>query len=251
MLDFVVQGGLVLWIIMALAVVAIAVVAERLLYFRRIAGDEEALYRRIKSSLEKGHYEEALAICDTNLSPLSGLMKVGIEHRDYAEGVQKEVLKDAAAQEVPRLEKNIQVLGTIANISPLLGLLGTVTGTMKAFGVLGQFGAVSDPSVLANGVAEALITTVGGIIVAVPAVIFYNYLVGKANLLIIKLENQVNALILMINAGRAGHPAAAAAAAPGAGEAGSDSSGGAAKADWRTASTPYVEGKAKGKGEGR
>jgi biopolymer transport protein ExbB len=208
MLGFVEKGGIVLWVIMALAVVVVAVVVERLLYFRRISVDEDVLYRRIKVSLEKGHYDEALAICDTNLSPLSGLMKVGIEHRDYPESVQKEVLKDAAAQEVPRLEKNIQVIGTIASISPLLGLLGTVTGVMKAFGVLGQFGAVSDPSVLANGVAEALITTVGGIVVAVPSVSFYNYLVGKANNMIIKLENQVNALILMINSGKARPPKA-------------------------------------------
>jgi len=102
---------------------------------------------------------------------------------------------------VPRLESHISTLGTISNISPLMGLLGTVIGTMRAFGVLGQFGAVSDPSLLAKGVAQALITTVGGIVVAVPSVIFYNYLVSKVNTLIIRMENQVNKMILMINTG--------------------------------------------------
>jgi len=199
MLDFIVKGGVILWIIMALSVVAAAIIIERLLYFRRIATDEEKLYARVKASIEQGHYNEALAICDQNLSPFSSLMRSGIEHRRKSEEMQKEMLKDAAALEVPRLEGGISALGTISNIAPLLGLLGTVTGTMKAFGVLGQFGAVSDPSVLANGVSEALITTVGGIVVAVPAVIFYNYLVNKVNLIMVKLESQVNALIVMIN----------------------------------------------------
>jgi len=200
MFEFVVQGGLVLWVIMALAVIAFAIIVERLLYLYKIKGDEDSLFKRVKASLEKGHFDEALAICDSNLSPLSGLLKVGIEYRDYPEATQKDVLKDAANQEIPRLEKNISALGTIAHIAPLLGLLGTVTGTMQAFGVLGRFGAVADPSILAKGVSEALITTVGGIVVAVPVVIFYNYLVNKVNLILINLENQVNVLILMINA---------------------------------------------------
>ena len=199
MLDFIVKGGVVLWVIMALSVVAAAIIIERLLYFKRIAVDEDKLYSRVRASFEKEHYDEALAICDQNLSPFASLMRAGIENRKRSEEMQKEMLKDAAALEVPRLERGISALGTISNIAPLLGLLGTVTGTMKAFGVLGQFGAVSDPTVLANGVSEALITTVGGIVVAVPAVIFYNYLVSKVNFIMIKLESQVNTLIAMLN----------------------------------------------------
>ena len=202
MLDFIVKGGIVLWVIMGLSVVGLAIVIERFLYFRSIRTDEEKLFQRVKASVEKGHFEEALSICDNNESPLSALIKVGIEFRSYPESAQKEVLKDAAAQEVPRLERNVSALGTIAHIAPLLGLLGTVTGTMKAFGVLGRFGAVADPSILAKGVSEALITTVAGIVVAVPAVIFYNYLVTKVNLILLKMENQVTALILMINSGK-------------------------------------------------
>jgi len=202
MFDFIAKGGVVLWVIMGLSVVGAAIIIERLLYFRRITVDEDKLFQRIKASVEKGHFDEAMSICDNNLSPLSALIKVGIEHREYPELAQKEVLKDAANQEVPKLERNVSALGTIAHIAPLLGLLGTVTGTMQAFGVLGRFGAVADPSILAKGVSEALITTVGGIVVAVPAVIFYNHLVTKVNLILIKMENQVTALILMINSGK-------------------------------------------------
>jgi biopolymer transport protein ExbB len=202
MFDLIAKGGIVLWVIMVLSVVGAAIIIERILYFRRISVDEDKLFQRIKASVEKGHFDEAMSICDNNLSPLSALIKVGIEHREYPELAQKEVLKDAANQEVPKLERNVSALGTIAHIAPLLGLLGTVTGTMQAFGVLGRFGAVADPSILAKGVSEALVTTVAGIVVAVPAVIFYNYLVTKVNLILIKMENQVTALILMINSGK-------------------------------------------------
>ncbi len=202
MLDLIVKGGLVLWVIMALSLIALAVIIERMLYFRSIKTDEEKLFQRVKASVEKGHFEEAMSICDNNESPLSALIKVGIEYRSYPESAQKEVLKDAAAQEVPRLERNVSALGTIAHIAPLLGLLGTVTGTMKAFGVLGRFGSVADPSILARGISEALITTAAGIIVAVPSVIFYNLLVNKVNLILLKTENQVTSLVMMINSGK-------------------------------------------------
>lgn len=200
MIDFIVQGGAVLWVILALSVTACAIIIERLLYLKRISVDEDKLFVRVKTSLLQGHYNEALAICDQNLSPFSSLLKVGIENRKQPEHIQREILKDAAALEAPSIEKGLSALGTISHIAPLLGLLGTVTGTMKAFGVLGKFGAVSDPAALATGVSEALITTVGGIVVAVPVVIFYNYFVTRVNLILTKLENQVNSLVILINA---------------------------------------------------
>jgi biopolymer transport protein ExbB len=202
MLEFLQKGGIVLWILVAISAYVICLIIERLLFFKRIQVDEKKLYERIKTAVEKGHHDEALAICDQNLSPFAALMRTGIENRDYPRTIQKEMLEDAAAQEAPRLEKNIIAIGTIANIAPLIGLLGTVTGTMKSLGVLGKFGSVSDPSVLAGGLSEALINTVSGIIVAVLAFIFHNYLVAKANNYLLRLEGQVNALILMLNKNR-------------------------------------------------
>ncbi len=200
MFDFIILGGPILWIIMALSVVACVIIIERFLYLRRISGDENKLFIRIKASLLEGHYNEALSICDQNLSPFSTLLKIGIENRHQSEDVQRDILKDAAALEAPALEKGLSALGTISTISPLLGLLGTVTGTMSAFGVLGKFGAVSDPAALASGVSEALITTVGGLVVAVPVVIFYNYFVTRVNRILTILESRVNTLVVLINA---------------------------------------------------
>lgn len=199
MVDFISKGGPILWVIMALSVVALAIIIERLLYLRRISIDEEKLFLRIKTSLMEKHYSEALAICDQNISPFSSLLKVGIENRNQPEYLQRELLKDAAAMEAISLERGLTVLGTISNVSTLLGLLGTVTGTMRAFGVLGKFGAVSDPSALASGVAEALITTVGGLVVAIPVIMFYNYFASKVNYIMTRLETQVNSLVELIS----------------------------------------------------
>jgi len=198
MIDILQKGGPILWIILALSVVAAVIIIERLLFFRKIRVDEDKLISRLKSSLEKGHYDEALSICDSNPYPITNLMKVGIEHKNFPNHVQKEVIMDAANQEVPRLERFLSALGTIAHIAPLLGLLGTVTGNIQAFGVLGKFGSVGDPSILAKGISEALITTAGGIIVSVPTIVFYNYLVNKVNHIIIRLENRVNELVLFL-----------------------------------------------------
>jgi len=202
MILFLEQGGPVLWILLAMMAFTICLIIERLLYFRKITIDEAKLYKRVKGTIEKGHIDEAIAICEQNMSPFAALLKTGIENRDYPRTIQKEFLEDAAMQEEPRLERNISTIGTVANIAPLIGLMGTVIGTMRSLGVLGKFGAISDPSVLAGGLSEALINTVAGIIVAVIAVIFHNFLTNRVNNLILKLEGQVNGLILMINKSR-------------------------------------------------
>ena len=196
------KGGPILWIILGLSVVATAIIIERLLFFRKIRVDEDRLISRLKSALEKGHFDEALSICDNNPYPITNLMKVGIDHRNQPTPIQKEMIMDAANQEIPRLERFLSALGTVAHIAPLLGLLGTVTGNIEAFGVLGKFGSVGDPSILAKGISEALITTAGGIIVSVPTIVFYNYLVSKVNHIIIRLENRANELVLYLGGGK-------------------------------------------------
>lgn len=202
MLTLIDRGGIILVIIIALSVVAIAIIVERLLYLRKIRTDESVVLNRLKSAVSKGHYEEALAICEASPSPITNLSRVGIEHRAYPEEVIKQMITDAANLEIPRMERFLSTLGTIAHITPLLGLLGTVTGNIQAFGVLGDFGAVGgNPAVLARGIAEALITTAAGIIVSIPAISFYNYLVGKVNHLIIRIENRVSELVLMLKRG--------------------------------------------------
>lgn len=202
MLDILEKGGVIMWIIMFLSVIAAVLIIERLFYFRRIRVDEEKMINRLKSTLKKGHFDEALSICENNPSPITNLMKVGIEHRGYSPETIKETILDAANLEIPKMEKHLPALGTITHIAPLLGLLGTVTGNISAFGVLGKLGSVGDPGLLAKGISEALLTTAAGLIVAIPAIIFYNYLVNKVNHTIIRLENRANELVLLLGGKR-------------------------------------------------
>lgn len=202
MLDILEKGGVIMWIIMFLSVIAAVLIIERLFYFRRIRVDEEKMINRLKATLQKGHFDEAISICENNPSPITNLMKVGIEHRGYSAEAIKETILDAANLEIPKMEKHLPALGTITHIAPLLGLLGTVTGNISAFGVLGKLGSVGDPGLLAKGISEALLTTAAGLIVAIPAIIFYNYLVNKVNHSIIRLENRANELVLLLGGKR-------------------------------------------------
>ncbi len=206
MLEIMNQGGIIMYFILLLSFIATVIIVERLIFLRKISVDEDKMIRRLKETLSKNHFDEALAICENNPSPITNLMRVGIENRNYDSHVIKEAILDAANLEVPKLERFLSALGTIAHITPLLGLLGTVTGNIKAFGVLGKFGSVGDPGLLAKGISEALLTTAAGLVVSIPAIIFYNYLVNKVNHIILRMENRVNELVLLIsdNGGRAG-----------------------------------------------
>lgn len=196
------KGGVVMVLIILLSLVAVIIIIERLLFFRKIRIDEDQMISRLRSTLEKGHFDEALSICESNPAPITNLMRVGIENRDLSEAAMKDAIVSAANLEIPRLERFLPSLGTIANVATLLGLLGTVIGSIKAFGVLGSSGTVTDPTVLGSGIALALITTAAGIIVAIPAIAFYNYLVSKVNHLIIRLENRVTGMVLLLVKGK-------------------------------------------------
>lgn len=198
MTELIQKGGIILVLILVLAFVATVIIIERLLYFRKIRTDEEKILFRLKATLEKGHYDEAISICEGNPSPITNLMKVGLEYREHSEERIKDAIVSAANMEIPRLERYLSALGTIANIATLLGLLGTVTGNIRSFGVLSSLGAVGDPSLLAKGIAEALLTTAAGLIVSIPTIVFYNYLVNRVNHTIIRLENRVTELVLIL-----------------------------------------------------
>ena len=201
MIELLQKGGVIMGIIIALSFVAAIIIIERLIFFRRIRVDEERIINRLRLALEKGHFEEATSICESSPSPITNLMKVGITHRHYSDVEIKESIMNAANLEIPSLERFLPALGTVAHIAPLLGLLGTVTGNIAAFGVLGQFAGGGDPMALANGIAEALLTTAAGIVVSIPAIIFYNSLVSRVNHIIIRLENRVSELVLLLKGG--------------------------------------------------
>ena len=180
--------------IFLLSIVSVFIIIERFLFFVSLKKKEDIVFLELKHIIKRGKFDEALSFCEENPSPVSRLAKTGIVNRFRPRDEMKDMVVAAANIEVPILERFISPLGTIAHIAPLLGLLGTVTGNIKAFGLLGG-AATSDPQLLAPAIAEALFTTAGGIIVAIPAIIFYNYFVNKVNYTIVHLENRVNELV--------------------------------------------------------
>ena len=191
-------GPVIMTAILLASFFAIFIIIERLIYFKKINVNDEKILERLSSAINNNHYDEALTICETAPSPVTNLMKAGIKHKDDTEQQIQDTIKDAANLEIPKLEKNLIALGTIASITPLLGLFGTVIGNMEAFGLIGSQNALGSMELLAGGIAKALMTTAFGLAVAIPSSIFYNFLTNRANNMILTLETRVNELVMLL-----------------------------------------------------
>jgi biopolymer transport protein ExbB len=134
-------------------------------------------------------------------SPLGAILAAGIVNRHHHRDVMKESIEDTGRHVVHELERYLNTLGTIASVSPLLGLLGTVFGMIKIFSAL-NLQEVSDPGALAGGIAEALITTAAGLTVAIPALMFYRYFRGRVRMLVLKMEQQAMLMVEIMHGTR-------------------------------------------------
>lgn len=201
MLRILQDGGAVMIVILLLSFVGVVFVIERFLYFKKIEKNRKLFEEALFPLLEMRDFQGALTLCDRYPCPLAEMTKAGLNHRRYSAEEMKEAMTVQANSVTPQLERFVGALGTIANVAPLLGLLGTVTGNIKAFGLLGSSGAAADPSQLASAIGEALYTTAAGIIVGIPAIIFYNLYVNRVNNAIVELETQLNRIATAIKVG--------------------------------------------------
>ena len=202
MFSVLISGGPVMIPIALAAIVATVIIIERLIFYASLKKSERGLLPRIKSCIEKKHYDEAAAICNTVENPTARMIKAGIDYREYPEATVREAIMNQANREIINLERFLPTLGTIANISTLLGLLGTVTGNIKAFGVLGSSGSMGNAGQLAGAIALALVTTASGLIVAIPAVVFYNYFTAEVNRIVTGMESTASDLVLFLTTGK-------------------------------------------------
>jgi biopolymer transport protein ExbB len=191
-------GGPVMWPILLCSIFALAIVIEKFWHLHKIYIDTQDFLKRIMDKMKRHETREALQICDNTKSPIANILKAGILKYDRPRPQIIESIEDASLYEIPRIEKNLSTLATIAHISPLLGLLGTVTGMVRAFQVIQakstSFHPVS-PGDLAGGIWEALLTTVAGLIVAIPTFVAYNYLVNRINHFILEIEKASTELV--------------------------------------------------------
>lgn len=201
--DFLVLGGPVLWIILALGVIALGVFLERSLQLHRERIDATDFLQGIFNALRRGNESEAAAICDETPGPVARLASLAIRRRGASRDRFEKELAEAGAAEISRMERRLSLLPLVAQTAPLLGLLGTVLGMFRAFqGVGGDILVSAKPVVLAQGVSLALITTVAGLLVAIPCMAFYAWFRRAAERRVAELECLSSDLVTLLLARR-------------------------------------------------
>ena len=201
MFEFVKSGGWLMLPIIACSIVALGIVLERFWTLR----SKRVMPQHLMKQILQLHQQKRLDRADLqklkSSSPLGRILAAGLVNRDHSKEVMKEAIEEVGRQVVHELERYLNTLGTIASISPLLGLLGTVIGMIKVFSVIVTAG-VGDPGVLAGGISEALITTAAGLSVAIPSLMMHRYFNGLIDRLVLGMEEQALKLVEVIHGER-------------------------------------------------
>lgn len=201
MLEIVKAGGWLMLPIITCSMVALAIVVERFwtLYRKRVMPVQ--LVGKIWQLSQKGQLTDKRILEFRDGSPLGKILASGLLNRRYAREIMKEAIEETGRHVAHELERFLNSLGTIAAITPLLGLLGTVVGMIQVFTAITSIG-VGDPSQLAGGISQALLTTAAGISVAIPSLIFYRYFRGRVNELIVDMEAEAMKLVEIMHGER-------------------------------------------------
>lgn len=197
------NGGLMLWVFFGASTAAVLVFIERLLHYHRAQINSMEFLSGVRTVLKRDNIVEAISICDATPGPVARLVKVAILNRERGRDGVREALEEAGLNEVPKLEEKLGLLATIAQLSPLLGLLGTVLGFIKIFNVIQLAGAHAQLEQLSGGIWQALISTAAGLAVAIPSYAAYNYLVSRVNEIVLDME-RASSEALRLAAGETG-----------------------------------------------
>jgi biopolymer transport protein ExbB len=197
------NGGPVIWLILIAAATAAVVFVERALFCHRSQINSAEFLNGVRTVLKRDNVVEAVAICDATAGPVARLVKAAILNRDKGRDRVREAVEEAGLTEVPRLEEKLNLLATIAQISPLLGLFGTIVGFIQVFGGLQEAGLYAhiggdDPNSLASGIWKSLICAAAGIAVAIPAHAGYNYLVSRVNKIVLDMERAAAEIVNVV-----------------------------------------------------
>lgn len=197
MLKFMTLGGPLMWLILLLGLVSVCVFFERWLHLHRAHINTGDFVNGIRNALQRGNVIESIALCDEAPGPVAKVVKAGIANRDREREEIREAMQDVAHSEIAHLERRLVVLATIAQVAPLLGFLGTVLGMIQMFREI-QSAMLPSPGQLAGGVWVALLTTAGGLVVAVPCHVAYNYLVSRVQHLVLDMEKAANDMLAFL-----------------------------------------------------
>jgi biopolymer transport protein ExbB len=192
------KDGLALWLILLVSAVAIVVFIERFLHYHRAQINSTEFLNGVRNVVRRDNVVEAISICDATPGPVARLVKTAILSRDHGRERVREAIEEAGLVEVPRLEERLNLLATIAQIAPLLGLLGTVLGFIEVFSRMRGAGLLANVESLSAGVWQALICSAAGLAVAIPAHAGYNYLVSRVNSIVLDMERAATEIVNIV-----------------------------------------------------
>jgi biopolymer transport protein ExbB len=182
-------GGWVMWPIFLCSIVAMAIIGERFWSLQRRLVVPKGLLPQVWKWVKEDKLDKKRLAALRNHSPLGKILAAGLVNKNHDREMMKASIEEASSQVIHDLERYLNTLGTIAEITPLLGLLGTVTGLIKMFAAVGEVG-LGNPLILSSGLSEALITTAAGLTVAIPAFVCYRYFRGLIDELILLMEQE-------------------------------------------------------------
>ena len=195
LLSIFLKGGYLMWPILLCSILGLTVIIDRYIVLRKTKINIPAFTVRIRGLIKKKDISGAISHCMEEKSPVANIIRKGLKKYRLGHERVKEAIENAGRQEISKLEKGLSVLATIAGIAPLLGFLGTVTGMIQAFMRIEDLAGSANPSDLAGGIWEALITTAFGLIVGIPALAFYNYFLSAVKKIVGNMETVANDVV--------------------------------------------------------
>ena len=195
---FLQAGGPVIWLILIAGATAFVVFVERALFCHRSQINSAEFLNGVRNVLKRDNVVEAVSICDATPGPVARIVKTAILNRDKGRERVREAVEEAGLTEAPQLEERLNLLATIAQIAPLLGLLGTILGFINIFGQISHSDSYANIKELSGGIWEALICAAAGIAVAIPAHAGYNYLVSRINKIVLDMERAAGEIVNIV-----------------------------------------------------
>ena len=198
-IDLAIKGGWIMLVLLALSLIATFVFIERLMVIRQAGKRDESFMSRIKDYIHDGKVDSALKLCQSTNSPTARMIGKGISRLGRPTSDVLVTVENAGNIEVAKLEKGFPVVASIAGGAPMVGFLGTVTGMIRSFYAMANAGSNVDITMLSGGIYEALVTTVGGLVVGIIAMFAYNYLVSQVGNVVNKLETSTMDFMDLLN----------------------------------------------------
>jgi len=198
-LDLATKGGWIMIVLLVLSIIALYIFIQRLMVISQAAKIEDSFMSRIKDYIHDGKVDSALNLCKTEKSPMGRMIAKGISRLGRPVNDILASIENAGNIEVARLEKGFPILATIVAGAPMIGFLGTVTGMVRAFFDMANAGTNVDITLLSGGIYEALVTTVGGLVVGIVALFAYNYLVARVDSVQTKMETTTMDFMDLLN----------------------------------------------------